>query len=399
MLEKEREKIEIQIKKLSDGVVKLEATADSVAVLEEEIKVKAVEVEAKKAEVEAMIPKLEEEKSKAGDEAAKANVIAAAATKKETEVIAMKADIEVKLAAAIPALEAVSKALDSLNVKDLGELKSLKKPPAGVDDVTAACICLLQTKDLPFKKVDTSWKAAQAMMSPPPKFLETMLGFKQKIDDGLVPKSNFPNIQELLALEHFEVEIQRKKSNAAAGLTDFIININIYNDINENVEPMRIAAANATAELETAIASKEAALAAKKQAEDTVAELTRQFNEAVAEKEAVIAEAERCERKLGLAQRLMAALGSEGARWKESIITLNESLTILVGDVLLASAFVSYIGCFSKRFRKELMDKTFLPYLKGEIPAAKGGVPMSSSTDPLKVLTTDATIAGWNTEQ
>ena len=40
------------------------------------------------------------------------------------------------------------------------------------------------------------------MMSPPPAFLEMMLGFKQKIDDGLVPKSNFPNIQDLLELEH-----------------------------------------------------------------------------------------------------------------------------------------------------------------------------------------------------
>jgi len=94
----------------------------------------------------------------------------------------------------------------------------------------------------------------------------------------------------------------------------------------------------------------------------------------------------------------MAALGSEGARWKESIINLNNSAAILIGDVLLAAAFVSYIGCFNKRFRKLLMDQTFLPYLKGEVKSAVNGVPMSDSTDPLKVLTTDATIAGWNTE-
>ena len=346
-----------------------------------------------------MIPKLEEEKAKANDEASKANVIATAAEKKEVEVIAMKADIERKLASAEPALVKASAALDSLNVKDLGELKSLKKPPAGVDDVTGACICLLQSKDMPYKKVDTSWKAAQMMMSPPPKFLEQMMGFKQKIDDGLVPKSNFPNIQELLKLEHFDVEIQRKKSNAAAGLTDFIININVYNDINENVEPMRLAASEATEQLESAINAKESALSKKAAAEATVAELTAAFNKAIQEKEEVMAAAERYERKLGLAQRLMSALGSEGARWKESIVSLGESLSILVGDVLLASAFVSYIGCFNKRFRKELMEQTFLPFLKGQLPISKGGVPMSESTDPLKILTTDAQIAGWNVEQ
>ena len=255
MLAQRRAVMEAQIKKLSDGVIKLESTAASVSVLQEEVMAKSVEVEAKKAECDAMVPKLEEEKGKAGEEAAKANVIASAATIKETEVLEMKAGIEVKLAAAEPALVAAAAALEGLTVKDLGELKSLKKPPAGVDDVTGAAICLLQTKDMPFKKVDTSWKAAQAMMSPPPKFLETMLGFKQRIDDGLVPKSNFANIQDLLKLEHFDVEIQRKKSNAAAGLTDFIININVYNDINENVEPMRLQAEQATTELEQASAS------------------------------------------------------------------------------------------------------------------------------------------------
>ena len=153
MLAQRRKMVNDKITKLSDGVIKLETTADGVGELEEEIKVKTVEVEAKKAEVEAMIPKLEEEKAKAGEEAAKANVIASAATKKEAEVIAMKADIETKLAAAEPALVAAEAALDSLNVKDLGELKSLKQPPAGVDLVTAACLCITNSKDQPFKKV------------------------------------------------------------------------------------------------------------------------------------------------------------------------------------------------------------------------------------------------------
>jgi len=65
--------------------------------------------------------------------------------------------------------------------------------------------------------------------------------------------------------------------------------------------------------------------------------------------------------------------------------------------VLLAAAFVSYIGCFNKKFRLELMGKTFLPYLKGEVKSAPGGVPYGQE-DPLKVLTTEAAIAGWNTE-
>ena len=63
--------------------------------------------------------------------------------------------------------------------------------------------------------------------------------------------------------------------------------------------------------------------------------------------------------------------------------------------MLLAAAFVSYSGCFSKRFRKQLLEGTYLPYLKGEIAAAKGGVPMSAGADPINILSTEADRAVW----
>jgi len=396
MLAKRRAETEASIQRLSNGVTKLESTAAQVAGLEEDLKEKSVQVEEKKAQCDAMIPKLEEEKSKAGDEAAKANVIASAATEKEKSVMQLKAEIERDLAAAEPALVKASAALDSLNKKDLGELKSLGKPPAGVDDVTAACIYILH--DGSKGKIDVSWKAAQVLMKDVNRFLETLLNYKERIDAGQVPKANFKNIVPLLEKEWFNKETMASKSSAAAGLCDFIININVYWNINENVEPMRLKALEATTALEEAIRAKDEALSKKAAAEATVAELTAQFNAAVKEKEEVIAEADMCERKLGLAQRLMGALGSEGARWKQGIADLNNTLGLLVGDVLLAAAFVSYIGCFNKRFRKELMDKTFMPYLKGEIPQSGGGVPMSEANDPLKMLTTEAQVATWNNE-
>ena len=38
---------------------------------------------------------------------------------------------------------------------------------------------------------------------------------------------------------------------------------------------------------------------------------------------------------------------------------------------------VEYSGCFSKRFRESLLQDTYLPYLMGKVPAAKGGVAIS----------------------
>lgn len=58
--------------------------------------------------------------------------------------------------------------------------------------------------------------------------------------------------------------------------------------------------------------------------------------------------------KLGLAQRLDASLRDENVRWTSSMRAFAESQKTVVGDVLLASAFVSLAGPFSKTYRDEV---------------------------------------------
>lgn len=67
-----------------------------------------------------------------------------------------QADCERDLAAAEPLVQQAEAALDTLNKKDLGEAKSLKKPPGGVDDITAVVVILLENNPK-----DKSWAAAQ----------------------------------------------------------------------------------------------------------------------------------------------------------------------------------------------------------------------------------------------
>lgn len=38
--------------------------------------------------------------------------------------------------------------------------------------------------------------------------------------------------------------------------------------------------------------------------------------------------------------------------------------TTLPGDVLLITAFISYVGCFTKHYRQELLHKIWTPYVK-----------------------------------
>ena len=134
------------------------------------------------------------------------------------------------------------------------------------------------------------------------------------------------------------------------------------------------------------------------QVDEKVAELNAalkvlldEYNEVMAAKQKALDEAEKCERKLNLAQRLVGALGSEQERWSQSIIDLGEYIQLVIGDVLLASAFVSYVGPFNKRFRDMIINDSFIDFF------AKNNIPCSPNPNPLSVLTDEATVAGWNT--
>jgi dynein heavy chain, axonemal len=61
---------------------------------------------------------------------------------------------------------------------------------------------------------------------------------------------------------------------------------------------------------------------------------------------------------------LVGALGSELERWSQSIIDLGEYLKVIIGDVLLACSFVSFVGPFNKKFRDEIVFDNFVHYCR-----------------------------------
>lgn len=72
---------------------------------------------------------------------------------------------------------------------------------------------------------------------------------------------------------------------------------------------------------------------------------------------------------------------------------MQQALT-LPGDVLLVTAFISYVGCFTKQFRQDLLNKQWLPFIRTIEPT----VPITEGLDPLSLLTDDTQIAKWNNE-
>lgn len=76
------------------------------------------------------------------------------------------------------------------------------------------------------------------------------------------------------------------------------------------------------------------------------------------------------------------------------VCRLKESGVQIPGNVLLVTAFISYVGCFSRKYRMDLMDEAWLPFLSKLEPT----IPRTEELDVLSLLTDDAQIAQWNNE-
>ena len=386
LLASKREVTEGQIDRLENGLEKLMKTQKDVDILVEQAKIKAVEVADKVASSETFAAQVQVEKDKANVENEAAQVEAEKCSVIQEQVLAKQVSVQADLDAAEPLVDAALAALDTLNKKDLGEAKSLKKPPAGVDDITAVVVILLQNNPR-----DKSWNAATKMMNNVERFMETLKGFKDQIDAGKVPKKNVDACRPYLELPHFNRDTIYNKSRAAAGLCEFAINIIKYYDVITMIEPKRKELADANAQLDEANATLQAVQDKVAGLNALVADLERQFNEAEADKNAAINEKERLEVKLGLATRLVNALAASGEQWKNDVAQLKIDNGLLVGDCLYAASFVTYNGPFTAKFRTEL-NTAF------EKRMMENNIPMTEGIDVLKVLVDPATIAGWVSE-
>ena len=84
-------------------------------------------------------------------------------------------------------------------------------------------------------------------MKNPEQFVEKLKSFKDIVDANQVPASNVQAVKSMfLALDHFKPEVMESKSPAAKGVCSWVINIVMYWDVIQDIEPKRKALKEAT---------------------------------------------------------------------------------------------------------------------------------------------------------
>ncbi|KAK3083644.1 hypothetical protein FSP39_000711 [Pinctada imbricata] len=382
LLEEKDKFILSQCDRLAGGLQKIAEASEQLAVLNDRLAVQKVAVEEKTIACENMLKDI----SSGTEEATEKKTLAQAKGKdieEQNVVIAVeKKDAEDSLAEALPALEAARLALEDLDKGDVTEIRSFAKPPAEVQRVLE-CIVI-------FKGIrEVSWKSAKAMMAEA-NFLKSLMEMDV---DGITTRQT-QAVKALLSDKSLTLSVETMKnvSKAGTGLLKFVEAVMGYCSVAREIKPKREKVARLEKNYFQAKRELEKINNEINKLEDTLKQLGIKYEEAMSERQKLEEETAIMERRLIAADKLISGLGSENVRWMKDLEELKSKRIKLLGDCLVGSAFLSYVGAFSWEFRDELVYKEWVNDLRNR------DVPIS---DPYKLedlLTNEVEVSRWTSE-
>lgn len=98
---------------------------------------------------------------------------------------------------------------------------------------------------------------------------------------------------------------------------------------------------------------------------------------------------ETIELQLGRAEKLVVGLADEASRWKQTVAVLEVDLFNLVGNVLLAAGYISYVGPFTAQYRARLLSK-WMNFCK------ENKFPFSDDFSIVRILGDPVTMREWS---
>ncbi|KAK2862756.1 hypothetical protein Q5P01_002289 [Channa striata] len=359
LLAEKRSELGEQVTKLHNGLFKINDTREKVEAMSVELEESKKQVAEFQKQCDEYLSVIVQQKIEADKQQ---KVVSANSEKigaEELQCKAMADNAQRDLDEALPALEEAMKALESLNKKDMTEIKSYGRPPVLVETVMQA-VMILQCKE-------PTWAEAKRQLGEA-NFIKTLVNFdKDNISDRVLKK-----IGQYCKQVDFHPDIIGKVSLAARSLCMWVRAMEVYGRIYRVVEPKR-------AQLNTAmtqLADKQAALAEAqnklREVAEKLEELKKQHGEKLATKESLRKRSEDMEVKLDRADKLVTGLAGERIRWQERVAGLEENMGYLVGDCLLAASFLSYMGPFLSNYRDELLSIWMKEVRAAQIPCTPG---------------------------
>ncbi|KAJ0379023.1 Dynein heavy chain cytoplasmic [Colletotrichum chrysophilum] len=341
-----REDLEEQQRHLNVGLEKLRDTVDKVRDLRVSLAEKKTQLEKKDAEANEKLQRMVADQREAEQRKNTSLEIQVALEKQEAEVATRKKVVLDDLARAEPAVEEARASVSNIKRQHLTEVRSMGNPPQGVRLALESVCALLGHKV-------NDWKMIQGVIRRDD-FIASIVNFDN--EKNMTKPLRLKMRKDFLSNPEFTFDKVNRASKACGPLVQWVEAQVSYSDILDRVGPLREEVDQLE---EQALQTKAEAKAVENTIntlESSIAQYKTEYAALISETQAIKSEMSKVQFKVDRSVKLLDSLSSERVRWEEGSKSFETQISTLVGDVLVAAAFLAYSGLYDQTFRKSMMD-------------------------------------------
>ena len=390
LLDKKRDQVGGTINKFRKGLSQLENAQVEVKNLQEELEILGPKLEQSQKETNELLVDLEKQRKIVAEKTIEVEAEAKECGEKKETAEGIETDCKAELAKVEPILKRAMRAVAELSNSDIVEIRGVAKPSAGVLLVIKT-LCLLFDVKPEKKRGQTAkegielnyWDPAKKKLLSP-KLLKNCMNYDK---DNMNPEI-VANIAEITDSPEYADSALKNASKAAAGLGNWVRAMVAYDIAMKIVTPKKEKLAEAQAQLKEAKELYDQALANLEEIREKVRKLEETFTEAEEKKKKLQKDKDLCAKKLKRAESLLTKLKGENESWIHLLAVNEKASEHLVGDVLISSGIIAYLGVFTQSYRYECIDN-WVEML------TKFGIKSSDEFSLQKVLGNPVVIRSW----
>ncbi|CAG7835361.1 unnamed protein product [Allacma fusca] len=371
------------------GLLKLKEAAAAVANLRKELAKMEQELQVASKEAERVLVSVKERAEEAEGIRNRVQQSKVMAEQLVSDIEADRTTAEQKLEAAKPALEEAENALNTIQPTHIATVRKLGRPPHLIMRIMDSVLILFQKKlhfSFPDPNVPSpkpSWPEALKMMAS-----TTFLISLQNYPKDIINEEIVELLEPYFRMEDYNMDDAKRVCGDVAGLLSWTKAMAFFYGVNKEVLPLKSNLAMQEARLKIAVSDLARLEQELTEKEGELKIVKDEYDVAFSKTQLLMDAADSCRKKMSTAMALIDGLSGENKRWTEQSRELKDRMGRLVGDILKATAFLSYSGPFNQEYRALLLGQ-FTDLVE------KYDIPRQDACTVLSLLLNTSDVAEW----